>query len=177
MSSRINKEDKIKELLKDNSYKEKLTNSIKINKKSLKFIIKRKPENYVRERVSRGKHFYNPKGNISNEYKKEMISQMKREDRKEINEIIKRGNYLVKIKCKFYIPIQKSCSIEESIKKEIGLILPTTRPDVDNYLKFILDALHDVVYDDDSKVVSVFGEKLYSFETRTEIEIELEETL
>tara|TARA_Y100000310_G_C20361550_1_gene659206 strand:- start:20 stop:448 length:429 start_codon:yes stop_codon:yes gene_type:complete len=44
-----------------------------------------------------------------------------------------------------------------------------TRPDIDNYLKFILDAGNTVLFDDDSQIVKVQMSKTYSFTPRVEI--------
>lgn len=55
---------------------------------------------------------------------------------------------------------------------ENGDIRPVTRPDCDNYLKSISDALNNLVYKDDSQIISVHVHKFYSCIPRTEIEIE-----
>ena len=52
---------------------------------------------------------------------------------------------------------------------EAGLIRPTTKPDTDNYLKGVLDALNTVVFKDDSQVVGMVAQKFYSCEPRIEI--------
>ena len=40
-------------------------------------------------------------------------------------------------------------------------IWPTTRPDLDNYLKLILDCMNSVVFVDDSQLVSITAVKSY----------------
>ena len=47
-----------------------------------------------------------------------------------------------------------------------------TRPDIDNYLKFILDASNGVLYKDDSQIVKVEMKKIYSITPRVEIVLE-----
>ena len=42
-----------------------------------------------------------------------------------------------------------------------GSVRPTRKPDVDNIVKIILDALNGVVYKDDAKVVAVTARKIY----------------
>lgn len=54
-----------------------------------------------------------------------------------------------------------------------GEILPTTRPDVDNYLK-TLDALIGLAYEDDSQIVKTIAEKRYAEEPYIEIRIRAE---
>ena len=48
---------------------------------------------------------------------------------------------------------------------------PSKKPDFDNYEKFVADCLNGVAYRDDSQVVSWRGDKRYSENPRTEIEI------
>jgi Holliday junction resolvase RusA-like endonuclease len=52
-----------------------------------------------------------------------------------------------------------------------GELLPSKKPDIDNVLKIVLDALNGVAYKDDSKVVSVSGKKIYSDEPKLVIEM------
>jgi len=49
--------------------------------------------------------------------------------------------------------------------------LDPTRPDVDNYLKFTLDGLNELVYADDNQVAEIYCKKMYSKNPRTEIYI------
>jgi len=46
------------------------------------------------------------------------------------------------------------------------------RPDIDNYLKFYLDVLNQVVYDDDSQIVWVEMKKFYVLEPFVELKFE-----
>lgn len=39
---------------------------------------------------------------------------------------------------------------------------PTTRPDIDNYIKSLMDAMNGIVFKDDSQVVSIHAMKRYS---------------
>ena len=52
-----------------------------------------------------------------------------------------------------------------------GYIRPAKKPDIDNVIKSILDALNGVAYHDDTQVVAVFAEKYYSDTPRVEVEI------
>ncbi|OMD69177.1 hypothetical protein BSK48_17015 [Paenibacillus odorifer] len=65
--------------------------------------------------------------------------------------------------------------IRKSLKKaaaaEKGEILPTTKPDADNYLKGITDALKNIMWIDDSQVVEATVKKRYSAKPRIEISI------
>ena len=48
---------------------------------------------------------------------------------------------------------------------------PAKKPDFDNYEKFIADCFNCVVYRDDSQIVSWRGDKRYTENPRTEIEV------
>lgn len=52
-----------------------------------------------------------------------------------------------------------------------GALRPTTKPDVDNYVKGIKDALNKVIWKDDSQIVSLTVRKWYSDKPRIEIEV------
>lgn len=54
---------------------------------------------------------------------------------------------------------------------ELGLIQPTTRPDIDNYIKQVFDALNGIVWEDDGQIVRVTAAKWYSSTPRLEIRV------
>lgn len=54
---------------------------------------------------------------------------------------------------------------------QAGKLLPGRKPDIDNILKVVLDALNGVAYRDDSKVVSVSANKIYSHTPKLVIEM------
>ena len=45
------------------------------------------------------------------------------------------------------------------------------RPDIDNYIKAILDCSNEILFKDDGQVAAVSSQKLYSLDPRIEIEI------
>ncbi len=49
------------------------------------------------------------------------------------------------------------------------------RPDLDNIIKFYLDALEGVCYDKDENVCVIQAKKIYSYKPRVEIEIDIAE--
>ena len=71
-----------------------------------------------------------------------------------------------------YRSIPKSISKKKVSLAELGHIRPTTKPDCDNYLKSIFDALNNMVFKDDSQIISAHVHKFYSAYPRTEIEVE-----
>lgn len=73
---------------------------------------------------------------------------------------------------KVYRPTPKSFSRRKTELAEMGKVRPVTKPDVDNYVKSVKDALKNVIWKDDSQVVKVLAEKFYSQKPRIEIIIE-----
>ena len=69
-----------------------------------------------------------------------------------------------------YLPIPRSWSKRKKLQASMGLIRPTTKPDVDNLLKSV-DALNAVVWHDDAQVVAVSMLKLYSERPRLTIRV------
>lgn len=76
------------------------------------------------------------------------------------------GKYLgeqpIELSVKAFYPIPQAFS---RVKKEQALkgeIRPMTKPDTDNILKVVLDALNGVAYYDDKQVISIVCEKWYA---------------
>jgi len=67
----------------------------------------------------------------------------------------------------FYMPIPKSYPK----KKLKELNVHTKRPDLDNLIKYILDVAQGVLFKDDSKICSIYAEKVYDKDQRTELTI------
>lgn len=70
-----------------------------------------------------------------------------------------------------YYPIAESSSKKKRQQMLAGLIRPTKKPDLDNVIKSILDALNKVAYHDDTQIVSLSVEKFYSDSPRVEVSI------
>jgi Holliday junction resolvase RusA-like endonuclease len=70
-----------------------------------------------------------------------------------------------------YYPIPKSWPKkikQEAIDEEV---FPKVKPDLDNVVKAVLDALNGVVYRDDAQVVNLVATKRYATEPRVEVYI------
>ena len=65
------------------------------------------------------------------------------------------------------VTVEAICPVPESATKKqlaemlAGRTLPTKKPDADNVLKIILDALNGVAYEDDRQIVSLAIRKAY----------------
>lgn len=84
------------------------------------------------------------------------------------------GEKVLQVDIKAYYPIPKGFSKAKRESAVSGELRPTTKPDCDNIVKVILDALNGVAYYDDKQVVSVtcekyYGERGYLFITIEEI--------
>ena len=76
-----------------------------------------------------------------------------------------------------YYQIAKSASKKQRELMMNLVIRPTKKPDCDNVLKIIADALNGIAYQDDSQIVRASIEKRYSDVPRVEVEVkEWEET-
>jgi Holliday junction resolvase RusA-like endonuclease len=75
----------------------------------------------------------------------------------------------MQLKLSAYYPIPKSWSKKKRQLAVDGEIYPQVKPDLDNVMKAILDALNGVVYADDSQVINLVATKRYSTDPRIEV--------
>jgi Holliday junction resolvase RusA-like endonuclease len=71
----------------------------------------------------------------------------------------------------FYMPIPSSASKKLKQAMQDGCERPTKKPDLDNLVKLVKDALNGVYWQDDKQVISLKAEKFYSEQPRTEVRI------
>lgn len=69
----------------------------------------------------------------------------------------------------FYMPIPKSWSKAKKQAAELLQIRPTTKPDIDNLVKAVLDAINGIAYEDDRQIVELVCAEYYGTVPRTEI--------
>lgn len=76
-----------------------------------------------------------------------------------------------------FFPIPKSFSKNKRQRALLGLVQKTTKPDLDNVQKAILDGLNGVAFADDSQIYEIHARKAFSTTPRADIVIteELEE--
>lgn len=70
---------------------------------------------------------------------------------------------------RFYRPIQKSLSHKEYVRRKKNVVMPIIKPDLDNYIKSVLDGLNGLAFEDDNQIIRIDAIKLYSDHPRTEI--------
>lgn len=68
----------------------------------------------------------------------------------------------LRLKSYFGMPIPKSTSKKKRAQMIANEIMHVKKPDVDNLLKMIKDCMNEIVYRDDSQIVSVEAWKTYS---------------
>ena len=75
----------------------------------------------------------------------------------------------VKIIATFKVPKTTTKKDREQIEK--GLISPTKKPDIDNIVKIILDALNQMAFKDDTQITKLEVEKVYGEEEKVYVAI------
>ena len=81
-------------------------------------------------------------------------------------------NIALKAKVLIGVPIPKSYSKKKQALCRNRFIAPAKKPDLDNILKAIFDALNGAAFTDDSQIVEVFAEKVYAEDPFVEVTID-----
>ena len=124
-------------------------------------IIRSPPQAQGRPRFSvRGSHAFvwNPHKDKANWARLQISSQ--------VNEKISSP---IRLKVVYFLAIPKATSKKKRVLMLENEIKHQKLGDIDNFLKFTLDAMNNIVFDDDKQVWSVDAEKRYSDDPRTEI--------
>lgn len=82
------------------------------------------------------------------------------------------ANIPLQVEIQAFYPVPKSFSKAKREDALNGVIRPTTKPDCDNIIKVVLDALNGVAYYDDKQVISVSCSKYYAETGYIEIQIQ-----
>ena len=109
-------------------------------------------------------------------YERKEMKVWRAECSKLIKENLKAGELIetpLKIDATFYIQPPKYISSRRRLrgKLEAEEIFCSKKPDIDNYLKALLDSMTGIVFKDDGQVVECRARKLYSLKPRIEFEI------
>lgn len=135
----------------------------------MRFIVEGKPQGKARART-----FYNARAG--------KMQSMTPEQTKSYEDLIRwkykaaggqyMGEKVLQVDIKAFYPIPKAFSKGKTYEALDGNIRPTTKPDCDNIIKVVLDALNGVAYYDDKQVVCVSCNKYYGKEGYLSIEID-----
>lgn len=71
----------------------------------------------------------------------------------------------------FALPIPKGTSKKKVAAMVEGLELPTKKPDIDNLVKSVLDALNGIAWYDDNQIVTLSASKEYSEEPHIDLTV------
>jgi len=78
----------------------------------------------------------------------------------------------VSVKIMAYFKIPKSTTKKDKALIEEGKLSPTKKPDIDNIVKIILDALNKMAFKDDNQITKLEIEKAYGEEEKIVVKIE-----
>jgi len=79
------------------------------------------------------------------------------------------GNVWMRISAVF--PIPKSATKSKREEMLSGRVRPTKKPDMDNIIKTIMDALNGIAYEDDKQVCEIHVEKIYGEIPKVMVEV------
>ena len=76
-------------------------------------------------------------------------------------------------------PIQVTATFYRTRPKSVKakVLYPTSRPDIDNFMKLLLDSLEGFAYDNDSQITTVLCKKRFGAPPRIELMIQEEKEL
>lgn len=129
----------------------------------IKFTIPGEPKGKGRPKFSRQGKFvktYTPETTVNYENWVKICFQ-------EAKQKLIEGQLKAEIKCYFEIPNSYSKKKKENALS--GIIRPAKKPDLDNIMKIVLDALNGLAYKDDKNIVECRIEKWYGENARVEV--------
>ena len=126
------------------------------------------PKGKGRPRFSRG-HAYTPQ--TTRDYEELIAHEYKRQCNYQFQDD---ANISLKVTAHFGIPKNVSKKVRNAMLT--GEIMPTKKPDADNILKIVADALNGIAYSDDKQIVAMRVSKWYSYDGFLEISLSEVET-
>ena len=79
------------------------------------------------------------------------------------------------VKITAYFKIPKNTSKKDLKLIEEGILSPTKKPDIDNVVKIVLDALNKLAFKDDNQITKLEVEKCYSMNNEEKLHIKVME--
>lgn len=135
----------------------------------IRFKIPGEPKGKGRPRITmRGAHAvaYTPKDTASYENWVKCRFQMERCEK------IQGADTPIAATINVVYPIPKSATKKARELMLADKVRPTKKPDCDNIVKIIFDALNGLAYDDDKQIVSLIFKKTYGDDPRVEVALE-----
>lgn len=82
-----------------------------------------------------------------------------------------RTDYPMAVRIRAFYPIPESFPKKKRQLAESGELLPMVKPDLDNVNKAIMDAMNEIVYQDDKQICALFSNKQYSDNPRVVVTV------
>lgn len=136
---------------------------ISVPNKYIKFNVPGEPKGKGRPRFTKSGHTYTPKGTV--DYEK----LVKLSYRQQVGNTVFEKGVPLRIEVDVYFSTPKSVSKKTYEKMIAGAVKPAKKPDVDNILKIIADALNGLAYHDDAQIVEAAINKKYSTIPRVDV--------
>jgi len=133
----------------------------------MEFTFDYKPESKQRPRFGAKGKVYNPQRKKSLGYKWDAAKQMRSQSSERPLESPVCVNMI------FHMPMPKTWSHKRK-KQQLGKPM-TSKPDVDNLMKWILDVLNGIAYQDDRYVTSGYFQKMWGYEGKVQVFLQEEE--
>ena len=77
----------------------------------------------------------------------------------------------LRVEILFVLPVAKSIKASEAAARVTGAELPAKKPDIDNMIKLVADALNEIFWRDDAQICDLRARKIYGTDPRTEVRI------
>lgn len=133
----------------------------------INFTVMGEPKGKGRPRFCRNTgHAITPKDTVNYE------TLVKMEYTQACGELMFPDDAMLDMRIKAYYSIPKSASKKRHAAMLSGDIRPTKKPDMDNVIKIIADALNKIAYRDDTQIVDCQVRKFYSEKPRVEVMIQ-----
>lgn len=131
---------------------------------SVSFTVPGKAVGKARARITKAGHAFTPKTTAEYEALVKQMAWMAMNGRQVLE-----GP--VRVEIQVCLPIPQSWSKKKRQEAARCIVLPTSKPDLDNVLKSILDACQEVVFHDDRQVCSLLMTKAYDEMPRVRVEV------
>lgn len=133
---------------------------------AVKFSVLGEPQGKGRPRFARTGAYvrtYTPEGTAVYE------NMIRLEYRRQCNDYRFEGSVRVDVDAYYSVP--KSASKKKSLEMLAGTIRPTRKPDADNVMKVVADALNGIAYRDDTQIAECGVRKFYGEMPRIEVSL------
>lgn len=137
--------------------------------KSIEFSIPGPPQGKARPRVVRAKSGISLTYTPDNTVRYEELTRLRYQAAANGFKFPDDARIAVQITAWYPIPKSKSKKVQEAM--QAGELKPTKKPDCDNIIKIICDALNGFAYKDDAQVTLVQAAKAYSANPRTDVRL------